>query len=181
MWPARDSGKKDVNTLRKAYRDSPYDPRIAVEFARALEACGESSESISVLTQLINGNRADEDAFLLAAGTLKNRGELEEALRVLRKAQETFSSSVVVRYSIGQVLGLLGRTEEALSEQKAAIELDPGNAEAHFRLGVTYSNANRYEEALKEYETAIDLNPLHARATQTWVLCWTSSAITTMR
>ena len=91
------------------------------------------------------------------------RGDLEGALARLRQARAIDPLSMIIRTSLGNLLGLLGRRDEAVTELRAAIELDPAFPRTRRELALQLLALGRTDEALagarKLAETAPDNQP----------------------
>jgi len=77
-------------------------------------------------------------------------GDLEGALARLRQARVIDPLSMIIRTSLGNVLGLLGRREEAVTELRAAIELDPAFPRTRRELALQLLALGRTDEALAD-------------------------------
>ncbi len=86
-------------------------------------------------------------------------GDLEVALARLRQARAIDPLSMIIRTSLANVLGLLGRREEAVTELRAAIELDPAFPRTRRELALQFLALARTDEALAEARKLAEIAP----------------------
>ncbi|MGQ0430639.1 MAG: tetratricopeptide repeat protein [Gammaproteobacteria bacterium] len=89
-------------------------------------------------------------AFQWGSETQILSGDLEGALIRLRRARTIDPLSMIIRTSLANVLGLLGRREEAVMELREAIALDPVFARTRRELALQLLALGRTDEALAE-------------------------------
>jgi protein O-GlcNAc transferase len=92
------------------------------------------------------------------------RGELEAAVDLLRRAIEANPVSAVVANDLGSLLAQMGRITEAIPAFRRAIELAPAYPEAHNNLANIYLMTGNLDEAVASYLTALRLSPEYAEA-----------------
>ncbi|HXI13741.1 MAG TPA: protein kinase [Thermoanaerobaculia bacterium] len=88
--------------------------------------------------------------------SLRSVGRVDEALKVIRKAQQLDPLSMIIGTNVVDVLTILGRYDEAIATAQKYLELDPKYAQLLGVLGVTYSLAGRHEEAITTTATAVE-------------------------
>jgi tetratricopeptide (TPR) repeat protein len=93
-------------------------------------------------------------------------GQLEEALRLCRKAHQ-IDPKVPLGWHTWATLGLAffdqQRNEEAIQAYEEALRLEPTALESWFNLGVAYFQIKRLDEALRCYKQASLLDPQNAK------------------
>jgi Flp pilus assembly protein TadD len=62
-------------------------------------------------------------------------------------------------FSLGVVLGKMGRLDEAIKEFQTSLNLEPNQIKIHLNLGIIYASQGKVDDALKEYETALTIDP----------------------
>ena len=87
------------------------------------------------------------------------KGDLQGALARLRQARAIDPLSMIIRASLANVLGLLGRREEAVKELRAAIELDPAFPRTRRELALQLLALGRTNEALAEARKLAEIAP----------------------
>jgi tetratricopeptide (TPR) repeat protein len=85
------------------------------------------------------------------------QGQLGEALREVRTAQQLDPLSPIINARVGSVLYYLHRYDEAAAELRQALELDSGNISARAELGRVLVQQRRFPEALAALPEAVDL------------------------
>ena len=88
--------------------------------------------------------------------SLRSVGRVDEALKVVRKAQQLDPLSMIIGTNVVDVLTTLGRYDEAIATARKYLELDPKYAQLLGVLGVAYSLAGRHEEAITTTATAVE-------------------------
>ncbi|HKA22463.1 MAG TPA: tetratricopeptide repeat protein [Blastocatellia bacterium] len=89
---------------------------------------------------------------------LTPRGQLEEALKEMKRAIELEPTSLVMNSFLGATLYFSGRYDEAIEQCRKTIEMDSNFAVAHWHLGLVYQQKGMYEEAISELQKAITLS-----------------------
>jgi adenylate cyclase len=105
----------------------------------------------------------------------KTAGDLEEALRLARKACEVDPSDVMAHDALGVTLMWLRRLDEAERAMRRALELDPNFSMAHGSLGNVLHFAGQHASALECLGKALRLDPhfnlwIHAQGRVLFVL-----------
>jgi tetratricopeptide (TPR) repeat protein len=137
----------DVQALaRTAYEERRYE-QAAVQFARAITACGSSSPLLLALAQ----------AQLLAQ-------KPAEALASLERIPADDPDYVAALKVKARALYLLHRDPEAEDTLKRAAARAPGDAEIPYHLGRIYYQQRRHTEAADAFRRAIALDPGAYRA-----------------
>jgi tetratricopeptide (TPR) repeat protein len=85
---------------------------------------------------------------------LAELGQLEEALREIRRAQELEPLSVVVGGGISQLEYLARHYDRASAQAMQAMEINPAAPGPHVFLGMAYHAQGRTPEAVRELEKA---------------------------
>jgi tetratricopeptide (TPR) repeat protein len=141
-------------------------PETAHSLGHALEANGETEQSISVFQDLAR-LRPDHARHLACLGqALQGRGRAEEAKRTLNAATAVARASLQLspgspdrHFTLGYALYLQGHWNEAITEYHAALRVKPDSAELHRNLGVALMEQRKLDAAIAEYRTAIRLKP----------------------
>lgn len=153
--------------IHAALKERLGDPSRNVRVAAALALVPEldpHSRAGRDLTQMLAQNADQPAGQIQLANYDLVRGDITNALRHFRTAEQWDAYSPDIRYTVALAFGQLGRTQDAANELQEAIRLAPGEAEYHFQLGLAWNELNEPAKALAELETAAKLNPHHARA-----------------
>uniref|UniRef100_A0A8C6ERX6 UDP-N-acetylglucosamine--peptide N-acetylglucosaminyltransferase 110 kDa subunit n=1 Tax=Marmota marmota marmota TaxID=9994 RepID=A0A8C6ERX6_MARMA len=92
------------------------------------------------------------------------QGNIEEAVRLYRKALEVFPEFAAAHSNLASVLQQQGKLQEALMHYKEAIRISPTFADAYSNMGNTLKEMQDVQGALQCYTRAIQINPAFADA-----------------
>lgn len=101
---------------------------------------------------------------LLGLCRWKSGNGLDDALRLLTRAQESKPDDAQLWHNLGIVREQTGDAAGACAAFERAVELNPRNAESHYNLGVTRAALNGQDGAETAYRQALALNNRHAGA-----------------
>jgi protein O-GlcNAc transferase len=104
------------------------------------------------------------DACFRLGSELAQRGQLDQAITLLRRATELAPHGAGAYHNLGSAYRDRGDAAAALSAYRTAAQLDPKFAEAHYGVGLMLVGERRYEEALASLRRASELNPRLAEA-----------------
>ncbi len=93
-------------------------------------------------------------------------GRLDEALDILRAAEELDPHSEIILTQTAFPLAFQGRFEEAEAQYQKALDLDPRFAPAHSWLGLAYADEGRFEEGIRECTEAVAIS---GRFSSRWI------------
>jgi eukaryotic-like serine/threonine-protein kinase len=102
-------------------------------------------------------NPNDADACDLYARICSAQGRFDEALVMVRRAQEL--DPLIVAVDLATALIRAGRYEEAVTAAESAVAVRPGYPRALATLGWAYLKAGRTEEGLAQLEAAAAISP----------------------
>jgi tetratricopeptide (TPR) repeat protein len=85
-------------------------------------------------------------------------GQLDEALRQMKRALELEPASLVMNTFMGATLYYAGRYDEAIDQCRRTIEMDPTFAVAHWHLGLAYEQKQFFDAAIEEFQRAVSLS-----------------------
>lgn len=97
--------------------------------------------------------------MLTQGGAAFERGQVEAAEAVFRRAVAVAPESPQARTNLAVVLGRQGRWEEARRELEVALELAPERAEVHLALGAVAAGQGQDHLAVDHYGRALELAP----------------------
>lgn len=97
--------------------------------------------------------------YLLQGKKYEERGNLDAAIEVYRKATEIDSLFVEANNALGMAYNKVGMFDEAINEYEKALETEPDSAKVRVNLALTLNNKGMYAEALDEGQKAILLEP----------------------
>jgi len=94
--------------------------------------------------------------------TLRNEGNIDEAIKILSLAQVIDQTAFFSSYNLGQLLLNSGKLEEAEGYALRVIQAKKDFVEAHDLLGNIYFKKGKCEEALKEFKRVIEISEFDA-------------------
>ena len=96
--------------------------------------------------------------------TLKDQGNLEEAMEAFNKALSLKPDYAEAYNNMGITLQDQGKLEEATTSFNKALSLKPDYAEAYNNMGITLKDQGKLEEAMEAYNKVLALKPDYAEA-----------------
>ncbi|GAB4367608.1 MAG: hypothetical protein Kow00128_12280 [Deltaproteobacteria bacterium] len=160
--------------LRKAIKFNPdnREARFNLKTIRArlehyqagkiYDRMGEPGEAIDQFRQAIHLDPRFVEARHRLGAALLARGDFEEALRELRRADSISSDyrkAYEIWYAEGQAMERLGMPDDALRMYRNAAEARPNFAAAHNAAGKILLDRGEYEEAIRCFVRAIGIDP----------------------
>lgn len=97
-----------------------------------------------------------------------DRGEYEEALDPLRKADRMAPRNFAVQFGVGNALLRQGKPGEAVEHLRRAVEVEPDSAAAQSDLGGALVRTGDLQGGLAHLRRAIELDPELTEAHYTW-------------
>jgi len=116
-------------------------------------------DKFTLWSNLVKENPKSWIAYNNLGAAYANMGNLQEAVRLYRKAIEIKPDYGDAYDNIGMAYANMGKAQEALALYKT-MALDPHFAHValvHYRLGNLYFKTGRYEDAIDEYKRSIGL------------------------
>lgn len=160
-----------VAEFKKAIAIDPDQPEIYYQLSVALgrlQRKDERDKALKRFTQLKadnerTGGSVRHAALLIdAAKPYVDRGELGEALRLLKQAQQLQPRSADIWFRIAGLQYDMREYEVARSSVLQAIEAAADEWRYHYLLGLIGKDAGQPAQALRAFETARRLNPMAA-------------------
>jgi protein O-GlcNAc transferase len=145
--------------LGAATKIQPALPELQVNYARALQACGNFAGALDGFDKAL-ALQLQPAAIHCARGTvLQHLGQMEEALTSFDVALTLDPQNLDALNNRGVILQSLGRPNAALVDFDAAMALQPDRVELLNNRGITLQNMGRFEAALENFEAALALRP----------------------
>jgi TolB-like protein/DNA-binding winged helix-turn-helix (wHTH) protein/Tfp pilus assembly protein PilF len=85
------------------------------------------------------------------------RGQPEQALAEMRRAQALDPRSLIINMGVGWGFYQGRRYVEAIQQYRSVVDMDPSFYLTHCTLGMAYEGKHQYPEAIAEYKTALGL------------------------
>ena len=115
------------------------------------------------------------DRVFQAAIDARDRGNLEEAKKLLSKLRVEHPGIFAVDESLGLIYVAQQKYAEALPLLKAAMTEQPSSDVAHANLGAAFYQLGRENDARREFEEAARLNPANPETQQSMGELWLSA------
>lgn len=119
----------------------------------------ESQYSIDELTQKINSNPNNADAYFNRGSAYRKSDDYEKALADFNKAIEFNPKNSVAYNGRGLTYYKMKNYESAMEDYNPAIKLNPKYADAYCNRGLVWHKLKEYQKAVKDYTKAIEINP----------------------
>ena len=119
----------------------------ALAEAMALESAGDADAALRIYLALAARDPQDVDAAYRAGTALMRRGELDDAVTMLRRVVFNQPDHGPARANLGSALLLLGRDEPAREAFVAVLERSPDNRNALYGLATILIRLGRHSEA----------------------------------
>lgn len=128
---------------------------------RAVEAfvAGRASEAEAIYRQVIDRRPDMAIAYRHLAFLLARRGNLADAIDVLRRAVNAGVTDRRVVTLLGEYLADSGRTKQAIEMLEPLSNAADADADALNTLGIAYAQAGRRDAARRTFERVIAINP----------------------
>ena len=128
---------------------------------RTLIKEGNSKKAIESVSPYLDNNLKSASLWALSGGAKAKSGELDSAIRDLKKSIELDPTSSTAQHNLGVMLNKSFRKEEALSHFEIALELDSEYIKAANNLAKTAKELGRSDLEIKAYRTLLRENSSH--------------------
>jgi len=128
---------------------------------RTLIKEGNSTKAIELVSPYLDNNSKTAALWALSGGAKAKIGELDSAIRDLKKSIELDPTSSTAQHNLGVMLNKSFRKEEALLHFEIALELDAEYIKAANNLAKTAKELGRSDMELKAYRTLLRETPSH--------------------
>lgn len=150
--------------LRGALAESPNNPRLLVEHARAryyLEDYVPAAYSAYAALAIVPNDELAMRIYTLAIG---GQNRLHEALVMAWRTVTAHPNSYLTHYVYADLLQKAGRLTDALAVANEALRLQPANADSYVLRGRILKHLGRLAESEADYHEALRLEPDNAMA-----------------
>ncbi|MAO69973.1 MAG: hypothetical protein CL983_02695 [Euryarchaeota archaeon] len=131
------------------------------EELRNLIKAGNPKEAIELAKPNLTNNIDSAPLWALSGGAKAKLGDLDSAIRDLKKSIELDPTSSTAHHNVGVMLKKSLRTEEALTHFEKALELDDEYLKAAKNLASTAKELGRSDLEIKGYRTILRENGSH--------------------
>jgi ribosomal protein S12 methylthiotransferase accessory factor len=151
-----------IEQLEKMDKIIPDSYFIEFYLAKKKAYSNRFDEAIPHFRRALELNPEEEDIpyiYAFMGEALKDMGEYEEAIKVLRLGVEADDDREDLHNLLGFCFYKLEDYESAVNAFTCAIEVDPSNAIDYANLGVNLRKLGRKEEAIKNFKIALTMEP----------------------
>ena len=135
--------------------------KLLEEEIRGLIKAGNSEKAIELAQPNLTNNSNSAPLWALSGGAKAKLGDLDSAIRDLKKSIELDPTSSTAHHNVGVMLKKSLRNEEALNHFEKALELDGEYLKAAKNLANTAKEVGRSDLEIKGYRTLLRENSSH--------------------
>jgi tetratricopeptide (TPR) repeat protein len=121
-------------------------------------------DSETLWTHALDCTKDNEVACSNLGAAFLQKGQLDDAIRLERKALQINPNYEIPQFSLGNDLLLKGELDEAIYHFGYALHIHPDCAEAHIGLGEALLRKGKVEEAAGHFQKALQIDPDNALA-----------------
>ena len=125
---------------------------------------GSAAPSISARAQAVHSGQASVDDYLALSAHCAKEGAIDDALALLRAAQQEAPHHLGVRSNLGGLLSRRGAHDEALALLREVLAQTPNSAVAHYNLAAGLRAAGDPDAAVEHFGRAVARQPSFAAA-----------------
>jgi Flp pilus assembly protein TadD len=131
--------RERANSLAEQYRAQPDNAELAIAYARALRATGQTAQAAAVLQQTSIKNPRDQAVLGAWGRALADSGQYQQALNVLSRAHSPEQPDWRILNAQGAVLDQMGNQAEARRYYETALKIAPDEPAILSNLGLSYA------------------------------------------
>ncbi len=130
--------KRAVSHYGNLYEKNPKDKGVGMAYAKVLQMTGNSSQSLSVMQQVVIEHPEDNQVLGEYGKALAANGDLDKALKVIQRANRPDHPDWKLLSAQGAILDQLGRPNEARKQYRKAADIAPNEPSVISNLGMSY-------------------------------------------
>ena len=146
-------------TLEPLWSTSSGDIMYLYALSIAAHRAGKKELDERAMLRLVDIAGDTPEFHLILGKAYLNRGETEQAIAQLQRAESANPNLPYVHFGLGIAYMKNDHNDAAESELKKEIALEPNLPDAYEQLGELYLKMNRYENAEQALRQALKLNP----------------------
>jgi Tfp pilus assembly protein PilF len=163
LWFQRGETTRVIKLLQPLGPSAGEDPAVAYLLGTALILEGRPVEGQFYIDAVMRRPDNAPAHVMLATAHLR-AGELEDAVREIRRAIELAPELAGSHAMLGQILLRLKQLDQAEAAFRREMELNPGSFDANLHLGALLKDRGAYDEARPFLTRAVELRPRAAEA-----------------
>lgn len=126
---------------------------------------GQLDQAEDFCDQFIQKEPNNPDGLNLLAAIANERGNINEAIKLMKKAVGNAPENPKFLDNLGQLYRKNGHVEEAIKAYRRALSADPSFADTHNNLGNALIEMSQYEAAIGHYQKALESEANNPRIT----------------
>ncbi|MFZ3358553.1 MAG: tetratricopeptide repeat protein [Xanthobacteraceae bacterium] len=162
--------RSDIDTYGQKYRADSSNVEVALRYAQALRATGQSAQAEAILEQLSIKNPTNKVVLGEYGRSLADIGEYDQALTVLGRAHTPEQPDWHILSAQGAVLDQMGRHLEAQRHYLTALKIVPNEPSVLSNLGLSYALSKDLKDAEATLRLAVAQKPADPRVRQNLAL-----------
>jgi Flp pilus assembly protein TadD len=162
--------RSDLAAYGPQYRANPSNLNVALHYAQALRATGQSAQALAVLQRASIENPHNEEVLGEYGRALSENGDYQQAFDVLNRAHTPDQPNWRILSAQGAVLDQMGRHAEAQRYYLTALRIVPNEPSVLSNLGLSYALTHDLLDAEKVLRQAVAQHPVDPRVQQNLAL-----------
>jgi len=162
--------QREIAVYGPQYRANPSDIDIALRYAQALRATGQSAQAAAILEELSMRNPSNKIVLGEYGRALADTGQYEQALSVLDRAHTPDQPDWRILSAQGAVLDQMGRHQEAQRHYLTALKIVPNEPSVLSNLGLSYALSKDLKDAESTLRLAVAQKSADPRVRQNLAL-----------
>jgi len=157
----RPCSKEKVKGVAPYESQMPFaiDVRKEIETAVKLHHAGDLEGAGRLYRQILRMDPANSDALHLSGVMARQKGDNDEAERLISAAIRVSPHCALYHCSLGDVYLDQKKADAALARYRDALKRDPACAQAYAGMGALFETNGCVDQAIQCYENGLDINP----------------------
>jgi Flp pilus assembly protein TadD len=153
----RAQAQQGLAELTARYKSNPGDKGIAINYAAALRAQGQSGQAVAVLEVSMGHYPHDVEVSVAYAKALTAEGRFDQALTVIDNSIRPDAPDWNALSIKGAILDQMGRNPEARTLYGQALTIAPGEASIEANFGLSFAMTNDLSSAEQHLRRAVSM------------------------
>ena len=149
--------QQGLGELGARYKSNPGDKDVAIHYAAALRAQGQSGQAVAVLEVSMGRHPNDVDVSVAYAKALTAEGRFDQALTVIDNSIRPDAPDWNALSVKGAILDQMGRSPEARLLYAQALTIAPGEASVEANFGLSFAMTNDLNSAEQHLRRAVTM------------------------
>ena len=159
---AEDAAEEALQAVRRLTQAYPQSADAFGLLGSTLYLYGNAVDAVKWWNKCLEADPDRDAEHRMLGVAASDRGEYEEAARLLRRAREINANLPNIDIYQAKVFLEMGKPQLAATMLEKTLETSPSPHEHHFLLGQAYSQLKQYEKAIENYEASAKLKPLNS-------------------